>query len=242
MPFTFSHPAIVLPLRQSKKIPLSFTGLIAGSMAPDFEFLLRLRNTENFGHTWIGVIVCDIPFAVVLSFMYHYLVRDTFTRYLPTYFRLRFIPFMKFDWCLYFKKHTLNFLIAVLTGILSHFLLDSFTHENKMIAQWLPLFAATVVVCKQSIPVYLLLQIFTSIAGAVYILWFISAMEKGAELAPTKNIAGYWILLVIVAIVIFVLRLQLDKVHQSNADIIIAATGSVVYAFLVVTMIKKIPR
>jgi len=36
MPFTFSHPAIVLPLTKAR-LKLSATGLIVGSTIPDFE-------------------------------------------------------------------------------------------------------------------------------------------------------------------------------------------------------------
>jgi hypothetical protein len=235
MPFTFSHPAIILPLSKSKKMPLSFTGLIAGSMAPDFEFLLRLRNTANFGHTWWGILVCDVPFAIALSFVFHIVVRDTLILHLPKYFRQRFYLLMDFNWWQYLKGNKFNFLLAVLIGILSHFFLDSFTHQNKTIEQWVPLFSAVIIIFKQQVPVYVILQILTSLIGGLYILWFIAAMEKGEGLQEKKNISGYWVMLGVFAMVIFVLRLLLDKVHQSIADIIIAAVGSFVYAFLLVT-------
>ena len=237
MPFTFSHPAIILPLSKSKNIRLSFTGLIAGSMAPDFEFLLRLRNTENFGHTWPGVLACDIPFAIALSFVFHYFVRDTLILHLPKYFRQRFVELIKFNWWLYLKQHKFNFFAAVLIGILSHFFLDSFTHQNKIIEQWVPFFSAVIVVFKQPLPVPVILQIITSLIGGLYILWFITKMEKGEDVLQAKSIAGYWTMMGVLTTAIFALRLLFDKVHQSTADIIIAGVGSFVYAFLLVTII-----
>ena len=236
MPFTFSHPAIILPLGKSKKIPLSFTGLIAGSVAPDFEFLLRLRNTENFGHTWWGFLVCDIPFAIVLSFVFHYVVRDTLIWHLPEYFRQRFSTLVSFNWWFYLRQHIVNFLVAVVIGILSHFFLDAFTHHNTTIEQWYPFFASKIIIFKQPIPVYVLLQIFTSVLGGVYILWVISTIQPGNELQRKKNIFSYWVWLSVLSVLIFALRLLVDKVHQSTADIIIAAVGSVVYALLIITL------
>ncbi|WP_240482010.1 DUF4184 family protein [Flavobacterium psychrophilum] len=38
MPFTFSHPAIILPLRYLPRQWFSLTGLIIGSLTPDFEY------------------------------------------------------------------------------------------------------------------------------------------------------------------------------------------------------------
>ncbi len=236
MPFTFSHPAIILPLSKSKKILLSLTGLIAGSVAPDFEFLLRLHNTANFGHTWLGFFVCDIPFAVALSFVFHYIIRDTLILHLPKYFRQRFFTLLHFNWWQYLRQHKFNFLMAVFTGILSHFFLDSFTHQNKTIEQWFPFFSKNIIILNKALPVYVLLQIFTSLLGGVYILWFILQMKKGGDVQSVKNVLGYWIGLCIVTIAVFAIRLVADKVHQSTADIIIAATGSVVYALIVISL------
>lgn len=236
MPFTFSHPAIILPLSKSKKILLSLTGLIAGSVAPDFEFLLRLHNTANFGHTWLGFFVCDIPFAVVLSFVFHYIIRDTLILHLPKYFRRRFSGLLRFNWWQYLKQHKFNFLIAVFTGILSHFFLDSFTHQNITIEQWFPFFSKEIIILNKPLPVYVLLQILTSLLGGLYILWFIIKMKKGDDFKSGKSISGYWIGLCIVTIAVFAVRLVADNVHQSTADIIIAATGSVVYALIVISL------
>jgi len=49
MPFTFSHPAIVLPLATLRRQWISATGLIIGSITPDFEYFIRMKNTESTG-------------------------------------------------------------------------------------------------------------------------------------------------------------------------------------------------
>ena len=47
MPFTFSHPAIVLPLVRKSGHWFSATGLIIGSLTPDFEYFMRMRIVDN---------------------------------------------------------------------------------------------------------------------------------------------------------------------------------------------------
>jgi hypothetical protein len=54
MPFTFSHPAIILPLKYFKKKWFSLTGLVIGSMTPDFEYFVRMRIQSNYSHTIEG--------------------------------------------------------------------------------------------------------------------------------------------------------------------------------------------
>lgn len=42
MPFTFAHPATVLPFAKKHSKHISVTALILGSMAPDFEYFCTL--------------------------------------------------------------------------------------------------------------------------------------------------------------------------------------------------------
>ena len=60
MPFTIAHPAIILPLRKRGSI-LSTTGLIIGSMIPDLDLFIQMREVENLGHQWYGIFLFDMP-------------------------------------------------------------------------------------------------------------------------------------------------------------------------------------
>ncbi len=71
MPFTFSHPAIVLPFGLIGQRYFSMTALIIGSMTPDFEYFLRLRVRSDFSHTLFGVFWFDLPLGIVLCFVFH---------------------------------------------------------------------------------------------------------------------------------------------------------------------------
>src|ERR1700693_4633907 len=119
MPFTFSHPAIVLPLTL-KKIRLSATGLIIGSMTPDFEYFIRMRNVSKYSHTYAGLFWFDLPLALLLCFIYHTIVRNSLFDNLPIFLKERFIIYKNFQWENYFQKNWKVVCISILIGAASH--------------------------------------------------------------------------------------------------------------------------
>jgi 4-amino-4-deoxy-L-arabinose transferase-like glycosyltransferase len=236
MPFTFSHPAIVLPFENSKRKWFSLTGLIVGSVVPDIEFLMRLRETNTFGHTWLGLIVFDIPAAFLLGFIFHNLVRDPLVTHAPKFFRERLSPLLSFNWTNYFKKHITRFFISVLIGIASHIFLDAFTHYDGAVAKRSSFFLEEIIIWEHPFPMYLILQVATSLAGGLYILWFILKMKKVEVTAERNNIGLYWLSLSLLTLIIFTVRVMVDKTHSSFNDIFIAAVGSFLYALLAVSL------
>ena len=115
MPFTLSHPAIVLPLAL-KKLRLSATGLIIGSLTPDFEYFIRMKDWSRYSHTWPGLFWFDLPLGVLLCFIYHLVVRNSFFDNLPPFLRKRVVVYKKFNWIEYFLKNWLIVCISVLIG------------------------------------------------------------------------------------------------------------------------------
>ena len=93
MPFTFSHPAIVLPLTYFPKKWFSLTGLVIGSLTPDFEYFLRMRIKSNYSHTIDGLFWFDLPLGLLLAFIFHDIVRNSLFDNLPTFFKSRFSAF-----------------------------------------------------------------------------------------------------------------------------------------------------
>lgn len=65
MPFTLAHPAAILPLRRFvPALPLG--ALVAGSMAHDLEYLVRLAQRRDQGHSAVGFLAFDLPMALVV--------------------------------------------------------------------------------------------------------------------------------------------------------------------------------
>lgn len=123
MPFTFSHPAIILPLSYLPKKWFSLTGLIVGSLTPDFEYFIRMRVESNFSHTFYGVFWFDLPLAIIISFIFHSIVKNQLFNNLPINIRSRILIFTEFDWNNYFKQHYFIVLISILIGVASHIFL-----------------------------------------------------------------------------------------------------------------------
>ncbi len=95
MPFTPAHSAAVLPLVNRKFF--SATALIAGSIAPDFEYFFRLNVKSVYSHTIAGIFYFDIPVALFLSFAFHYVIKRNLIRNIPLYFQRRFHDTVRTD-------------------------------------------------------------------------------------------------------------------------------------------------
>jgi len=90
MPFTFSHPAIVLSLSYLPKRWVSMVGLIIGSMVPDFEYFMRMKVKSIYSHTWPGLFWFDLPLGLILMFIYQILVKDNEMMISNTFFSTKF--------------------------------------------------------------------------------------------------------------------------------------------------------
>ncbi|QFU86956.1 DUF4184 family protein [Amycolatopsis sp. YIM 10] len=62
MPFTFAHPAAVLPLRRVLWLP----GLVAGALAPDVAYYLPIPGGSEITHSLGGVFWADLALGIVL--------------------------------------------------------------------------------------------------------------------------------------------------------------------------------
>ncbi len=242
MPFTFSHPAIVLPLINKRWKIFSVTGLIIGSIIPDFESFINLNVDKPYSHTWLGIFWFDLPLAVICSFVFHNIVRDILIHNLPDFIMSKFIGFINFRWNIFFKKHFLIVIFSMLTGIFSHLLWDSITHlsvkypginDSKMAVYNNELREA--------------LQNGSSVIGLFIIIWYIVKMPKGyyeMEVGyfriERKNKILFWFMVAVISSLIIVLLFSnLEKPINIILKIDIIITG-VLSALLTIAIIKKI--
>jgi len=244
MPFTFSHPAAVLPFCRLKKIPVPVTGLILGSLVPDFEFLFLLRESDYLGHFWPGIILINIPAATGISFIFHYLVRNALILHLPQFLQQRFSPLLSFNWGAYFKKHVAGFMIGVLVGVALHVGIDAFTHRDGAVARQFAFFQDKENITGYGLPVYFMLQLLTSLIGAFYIIWFVLQLKKEKSLHYKGRPFLYWLLVVVFTFAVLAIRFTALRQYNSSEDIIIAIVGSPLYALLAVSLIfyKPFPK
>jgi SNF family Na+-dependent transporter len=169
MPFTFSHPAIILPLLKLSKNRLSATALVAGSMAPDFEYFLNFQMKQQHGHTLSGIIYYDLPIAILLCFAYHTLVRDAIIHYSPRILKSRWCHFIDYDWKSRWQASWKVIILSAIIGIASHLFWDSFTHPHRFMTEHIPFLNYKLSLLDASLSVHALLQVVCSILGLIAI-------------------------------------------------------------------------
>jgi len=239
MPFTLAHPAIVIPLSRTKW-RLSLTGLITGSIAPDLEYFIHMREVENIGHHWYGILLFDLPMSILACFLFHNLIRNSFIANLPGLYRKRFIRFKGFYWNRYAKQHKWIVLVSILIGILSHLGWDAFTHHDGFVVQYFPFLSRTVELMDLSVPVYFILQVAFSIAGMVMVHQQIMHMPIQQSEAPDAPFhMRYWLAFTLLFFTIASLRLIIWPEFNSFGGVIIAIMGSLLYSWLPVSIIFK---
>ncbi len=228
MPFTGSHPAIILPLLKSNLFSVS--GLIMGSMVPDFEFFITLRSHVVHGHSFWPMFWLNLPLSLLCISMYHIVVKDQLVVNLPFYFRKRFQPFLTFDWVFYFKSNYLKVICSILIGNLSHLFMDAFTHFDGFFVQRIPLLRYLYF----NIPLFDILQYGLSLAGAFYILHFIHKMPskkvKGDYLK--RNMIVYWVLVALAILLVYVLSYDTKDYENFGARIVFLCAGFLIGLFL----------
>jgi len=126
MPFTPAHAAAALPLRRARLI---LSALLVGTMAPDFEYFLRMAPGGGFGHTFAGSFLLSLPLALAVLWIFHALIKVPLVQLFPDAIRLRLGPQMgpfRFGG----PGRFMLIVVSALVGIATHIAWDSFTHRH----------------------------------------------------------------------------------------------------------------
>jgi hypothetical protein len=167
MPFTPAHPAAVLPLAGTR-LPLS--ALVAGSVAPDFEYLLRLRPAGSFAHSAVGLVTFSLP----VSLLAYLVAQGLLIPAIAGAFRVRPVPR---------TAAPLMVLVALLVGLLSHVAWDSFTHPSGLVVTHWPTLSTTVL----GVPLFEVLQHASSAVGLTAIALFVWHHHRDLLLGHTSR-------------------------------------------------------
>ena len=232
MPFTFSHPAIVLPLTFLPRKWFSFSGLVIGSLTPDFEYFLRMRIKSNYSHTIDGLFWFDLPLGLILAFLFHNIVRDRLFDNMPTFFKSRFLTFKLFEWNKYFKKNWLVVTISVLIGAASHIFWDSFTHDHGYFVKIIPALQNSVDFLGREIRILKILQHSSTLLGGLVITFAIYNLPTTKT--ENKNInLKYWIILATQTLAIIALRLLSGLDLKEYGNLIVTGISAVLISLIV---------
>ena len=236
MPFTFAHPAIVIPLSKTG-LKLSLTGLVIGSMAPDLEYFIQMKEVENIGHHLHGILLFDVPIAILLSFLFHNLLRNSFIENLPKVYRKRFHHLLGFNWNTFAKQNPVTIFLSILIGIGSHLGWDAFTHHDGFVVDLIPALSAEIMIMNFSLPVYFIAQIVFSILGMAMVHFQIMRMSiQPRNLERLEIDYLYWTIFSFLVCCIFLVRFILWSELNSFGGIMIAMMGSILYSWLLISI------
>lgn len=235
MPFTFSHPAIILPLTKLKTESISASALVVGSMAPDFEYFFKMKLSGRFSHTLPGVFIFDLPVALLVLLLFHLLVKKPLINSLPTVFYSRLAVLRDFNWMASFKKHPIAYTGCILAGIFSHLLWDSITHANYFITEQGVLSYKVQLPGFPVWPVFRYLQYISTIIGGFYVVFYFYRLPS-ENIQNTTNLK-FLLLVLLIAALIFLARAHYG--FEYLGDKVATAIGS---AFLSLVLVSALFR
>jgi hypothetical protein len=105
------------------------SALIIGCMAPDFEYFARLGPHGGFGHTLRGAFIPDLPLALLVFWLFHSYAKEPMIAWLPDGIRRR-LPLDPARQRIQNVREFALVLASILTGIATHLVWDSFTHDD----------------------------------------------------------------------------------------------------------------
>lgn len=210
MPFTFSHPLFAIPLKTVRPRWFSLTGLILGSMSPDFEYFMRLEPYRSIGHTTAGLFLQAIPLSILLALLFHLVVKKPLARHLPHWLAIdRRALSLITDWDIRSARMWIVFLYSVIIGFWLHIFVDEWTHIGGYYVTQLPYLATSV----GGLPIFKWLQYGTSLLGlfieGLLLVWLLSRapLIDGYHTCSTKRKLIYWGIVIGTALLTTIVKL-----------------------------------
>ncbi len=171
MPFTFAHPAAVLPLRRRFKT-LQTVPLIVGSVAPDLPYFFpaRINHLMLETHSFWGSFTMDVPIGMV-TLLFGFLFRRPLVALLSPRARVLCLQAVE-----HFKDQPLHWVLApfaILIGTWTHLFWDAFTHDNGWVVRRVAALSAPITIGYYTGTLCHVLQYVSSIAGLLILaIWY----------------------------------------------------------------------
>jgi len=237
MPFTLSHPALVLPLNLLPKKWVSITGLVIGSMAPDLQSYFT-DGDKSQTHTWWAILWFCLPVSLVLSFVYHLAVREMFISHLPRFFQLKFIRYKDLDWLKVFRRNWVVIIISILAGAASHLFWDSFSHFNGFFISGNRSLQGNAQIGGKSIEIPFLIQYLNSLIGLIIIAIAILQVPRCRNVRIRIVIGKYWLVLLIISVILLLFRLESMESTKLD-DLLTTGISTVAVALMITSLLFK---
>ena len=225
MPFTPAHPAVILPLIRWRYF--SATGLIVGSLSPDFEYFFKMSVNAIHSHSRAGLFYFDLPVTIVLAILFHQLVKVNLIGNLPAILQKRFQDTLHFNFLKYLKNNWWIFLYSSIIGAGSHLVWDSFTHNGRFFTrQFSTIYEGTSVPFDGiNYPLFYVLQQISTTVGLIIVTLYV-VFKKPAQYGELmKPRISYWLLVFAIGIVVLRLRFFYGSDYNLGNVVVSSITG-----------------
>ena len=245
MPYTFAHIGYILPIKKKWKQYFSITGLVFGSLAPDYDILFRLTKVRFHIFQYDLKTICFFifPIATISALFFHLFCRKIIIKNLPSPFFEKYQKYLSFDFIDYLKKHFLVFSASILLAIFLHLFLDFLCHilDAYSIQILVSEKVSNIFIIKLSgiLAIYFLPVLFTLVG---FFLLYILILKKRLNLSDFKlctEINKFWTLIAIFTLALCVLKLTYTEFQDSYYIdyIIISITSSFIISVYLVCLV-----
>lgn len=239
MPFTPAHASIVLPLLRLRPQFISATALIIGSMAPDFEYFLKMSVSSDYSHTLLAILYFNIPITIVLAFLFHEVVKRNLIANLPAFLQYRFQDLLVLDFSKSFRAHYGIFIISAGLGACSHIFWDAFTHNDGYFAQRISLYKEVVIPFDGvRYPLFYGLQHISTWVGLTILVLYIFYMKLNKNAAISRPAISYWMLIFLVYASVVFLRFIFNVQSLNLGNFVVSSISALLVALLVGGLVK----
>lgn len=241
MPFTIAHPSIVFPFKWINKKYISLTALVIGSLAPDFEYFIWMSPSAYISHSIRGIFLFDLPLTILLAFLFHIVIKRPFLYHFPFLKNKYVLP--PFDYAAYLRKNWLVFILSALIGIVTHLLWDALTHSQGYFVQRSNYLLQEINLGGFAIRRCYVAWYISSIAGLATVIFFVmdgkKLFSKNNFKEWSKRSARYWLMILLLAIGLILLRTYLGLMWNWFRHLVIIAMGAFMYAIIVISWLEN---
>lgn len=237
MPWTFAHPAAVLPLRRLCPRYLSFPALIVGSIAPDIGYYVAGSDFATQAHSFEGIPWIGLPSGLLVLGLLC-LLRKPLCFVLPQPHRAALSPLLLAP-VVFNVLTALKVTASLMLGATTHIVWDAFTHQRDLIGLHIKLLQVPVFhLGATAVQVYYLMQWLSTLAGSAILViayrhWLRSACVGELKRAATHEDRWRWRLLTATAIaaVAIAVPLALDVAMQFSGAFAVAVLARCIAVF-----------
>jgi hypothetical protein len=175
MPFTPAHAAAAWPLWRFAGKRLDLAALTIGALAPDFEYYVRLFPARTISHQWRGIILLDLPAALLVWWFVVHVMRRRLLELAP-----RRLAHLADALDRAPRPSWIVLALSCMIGSASHIVWDSFTHRSGWVVQRWPALGETATLGgTEVLPVYKLLQYGSGIFGLAVLALLVTRWARG---------------------------------------------------------------